>query len=280
MFTLPSYLDPSKYHIVGDLRRVAQWRAYTYVANSGGEVGQMDAVGYIAISLVDNTIIPIARGDEHHTGHDLLWDFQDKPWKYPINPPDYVTIWPYGNNYLYNESDKKFWLPALKKYFEYGGKDGFLWGYNGVGSTTLSHFLETGGNTDFTGKKTLAPIGQQIYNHLEKVALALRNKESGDPIANRSAFIAATELAKYISDLWGKTGVDVSTLKELPSKIRELKKEDDVQGLRELIFGFHGIKNMMHNRLREAMANDTWYRREMMEIWGNLDLAFHMLGSI
>ena len=71
-FRLMPGLDPNKYVMTDSLRSVNKWWAYTYVGDSSpeGKPDTMGEVGYIMISLRDNTIIPIS----HHRGMDLLFD--------------------------------------------------------------------------------------------------------------------------------------------------------------------------------------------------------------
>ena len=59
------------------------------------------------------------------------------------------------------------------------------------------------------------------------------------------------------------------------------------KGLQEAIFGFHGLKNVMHMNLKKLAAEAAtgermavYYLRDAKGIWGDVDLAIDMLGRI
>ena len=120
-FKIPPELEDN-YKIKGDLSNVDKWKAKTILGNSAGKKGKWDDVGYIMFSTKDNTIIPIARGDEHHTGYDLLFHLQNK---IGINAQDFYHIFTIGNNYVRMDNPKivKQFLNVLKKFKNMGGGD-------------------------------------------------------------------------------------------------------------------------------------------------------------
>lgn len=285
-FRLHPALDPQNYSMTNSLRDVRKWKALTYVANSGGQVGDMGEVGYVMVSLTDNSIIPISREDEHNMGKDLLYDFMEgtytKPKKpLPIDPESFYPVWPMAN-YVRDEKQAKALLPALKKYLAYGGNDGTVVGTQQMRGRMMhfSDFIATEGKVELvTGK--LAPIGQRVYDHLDELSkMIAAAQDTDDRIKLQPIFRKAIELCRYLASDYCFLKLDVMKMAEqAPKEIRVLQKANDLQGLRELIFGFDGIKNTMHRRMKKAMENE-WFAEDMQAIWGDTDLAIAMLGNL
>ena len=107
----------SNFQITSNLNEANTWKAKILLGNSmeeGKKVGDWDEVGYIMISLKDNTIIPIARSDEHQRGYELLSDF------YHFSSKDYYSLWVYGKNYPYDVEQLHDLEIALQKAQSYG----------------------------------------------------------------------------------------------------------------------------------------------------------------
>ena len=282
-FVLHPSLDPKNYVITPSLGQVANWKAKVYEANSGGEIGQMDKVGYVMISLTDNTIIPIARGDEHHQGYDLLHRLARKG---HFKPSDYQAVWPYGNNYIYDKRDIRPLLTVLTKYLAYGGNEGVVKGTNDLTGqiVTISHFVKMKGAMTVKPKQ-LGPLGQMVIDAYRKLAAATQAARTTFQKSQRSkAFLAAYELLQLferfalpLRDIdWNRIEADMKAVKQL-------RANDDIDGLDQLFFGFHSIKNNLHNKLREAQKRIAakkldWYDKERQGVWGDLDQAVDMLG--
>lgn len=293
-FRLHPALDPNNYVMTNSLRDHSKWQARAYVGNNSntGETGQMTEVGYIMISLVDDTIIPISRDDEHHMGRDLLYDLSDgtyptyksKSKKLDINPTQYIPIWKYGSNYIYDQSEVKNMLIGLTKFLAYGGPDGVLVGTNDYRGQMMhsSDFIAAGGFTTITQGK-LAPVGQRVYDRFDELAkLISAASDNDDRIKLRPIFVKTAELCKYLSGdiTFIKLGI-FDMVKEAGPKLKEIQKENDLQALRELVFGFDGIKNTMHKHIKKVAADkDSWSRNDLIAIWGDLDLAIDMLARM
>ena len=285
-FRLHPALDPAKYEIGPSLARVATWRAHCYSANSGGRTGEMDEVGYVMISKTGDLIIPIARGDEHHRGYDLLYDLSEEiP---AIDPSDFVPVWSRGNNYVYGRDEVPDLLNVIGKHLTYGGFDGLLIGSNDLRGRicTLSQFVTAKGLTDLK-PASLAPVGTHLVSELTELAAkcATARKDPQSPDAP-PAFREAERLARYLLACAGNVhGPDVDALQEAPRAIRILLKARDVQGLEEMFFGPTGFKNGLHNAIRETLANrkrgqSAWNDEKVEAVWGDLELARDMLGRI
>lgn len=285
-FQLHPALDPSNYVITDSLSDVDSWKAMTYSANSGGKKGVMADVGYIMIGLSTNAIIPMSRNDEHHQGWDTIWDLIEKK-RMDIDTDDFVSIWPHGTNYIYSPSETPKMLKALTKLLAYGGKDGILRGTNDMRNiaVTYSDFVKLKGKVVIK-PGTLAPLGARIveaYRALaDKIALA-RNTDQRSVRA--AAFVEALAVIRMHMSLMLTLYVGTSDrLKEMTKQVGEMKKNDDVQGLEELFFGFNSLKNEMHNALREFKRKtdkgerDYFNEDKMNSVWGDIGLAIDMLG--
>ncbi len=289
-FRLHPALNPENYVMTASLADHEKWQAMTYDGSSAGEKdarkGQMGGIGYVMISLKDDTIIPISRSDEHHRGADTLYTLSRKT-KGAIDPSDYLPIWSYGNNYIYNKSEAPILLTALTKFIAYGGKNGVLKGSSGLRGIAMSskQFIASGGNVEVSAGK-LAPLGAEIYEGFENLAQALRKARS-NPEARSvagAAFEAAIGLLRLLMrDRLEEKGIDVKEIETLMPKLRQIKQERNVQALEELFFGFHGVKNTIHNNLRAAQkraqaGEEVWRDGDLKAIWGDIDLAVDMLG--
>lgn len=285
-FILPAGLDPKNYVMTNSLGDIRRWRAKVYKANSGGKVGAMDTVGYVMISRKDNTIVPIASGDEHHTGFDVL---QYLARRHKFDVKNYVPVWAYGRNFIYDKSDVPILLQAFKKYLAYGGIDGPLKGtseYHGK-VVMISYFVEHHGDMTIAPHE-LAPIGKMIVNGLQSLAQAVQAANASTQRSVRAkAFVAAETFLRHLDALipFELRDIKDEQVQKALGSIRELKAADDVDGLEQLLFGFHGIKNEMHNALRAAqkrMQNGTpdYEDSDRKGTWGDIDLAVDMLGRM
>ena len=288
-FILHPALNPSNYQITNSLRDLDKWRAMTYVDNNAGEgIGKMDGVGYVMISLVDNSIVPIAYGDEHHEGKDLLWTFVEgdrklgiKPMK--IDPDNFVPI-SATNQYVYRRDDCPKLAAALKKYLSYGGRDGLVIGTSDMRGKTMyaSEFVASGGKFFEIVHGELAPVGKRIYEMFKKLSEMVSSvQDTDDRIKLRPIFQEALSVCKYLGSeyVFFKFGIS-KLIKQAPSVIRDLQKDNDLQGLREFIFGFHGVKNVLHTNLKEMNKQGSWQIDDAKAIWGDVDLAIDLLAKL
>lgn len=302
-FRLHPALDASKYVMPGSLAGVRRWKAFCYVGNDCEEkdAQQMQDVGYVMISLVDDTIIPIARGDEHHRGYDLLHDFasgeyatyglpaarrgrRPKPGQgLDIRARDYVPVWSHGTNYVYGPSDIADMTVALRKWLSYGGRDGIVIGSNDLRGRALSSSGMVASGGDFTvAPGTLAPIGAEIYARFEKLSATLvaLGREPTRP-ALSDAFRQTADLLSMIEPFGYQIGINLEFRNATLSRLKEVRRSGDSQQLWELVFGFDGIKNAMHVYLRQETEKDwAWSRDHLSSIWGDPGLAIDMLGRL
>lgn len=105
-FKLPDAVPTSLFKLTNSMADVQKWKAKVLENNQQGvPKGEFDSVGYIMVSLVDNTIIPIARSDEHRKGFEVMDCVYSE--KYGINPSNYYPIFAIGNNYPYDKEDEQ-----------------------------------------------------------------------------------------------------------------------------------------------------------------------------
>jgi hypothetical protein len=289
-FQLHPALDPKKYQITDSLADVERWRVYVYDGNSMGDgdakPGTMGEVGYTMISKTSNHIIPIARSDEHHMGFDTLHGLARK------NPGivvrDFIPIF-YGGNYINSMDEVPDYLNVIAKWLAYGGKNGVLEGARMTPRTAISmrDFVESGGKITVEPGQ-LAPIGKAILASYKEAATALRmardNPEKKSAV--NAAFMASLNVIKTFSSLGFLIMGDfkMEDVRNAVPRIKELKAAGDVQGLEEFMFGFHSLKNTMHNNLRALQKKrdsgqpDYFYGDKAAAIWGDIPLAIDALG--
>lgn len=64
-------------------------------------------------------------------------------------------------------------------------------------------------------------------------------------------------------------------------KAESLGGEEGIKKLEQLFFGFDGFKNKLHNQIRKAISTTyDFERRDMLGIFGDLELANHLFGSL
>jgi len=307
-FQLDPVLDPSNYQITDSLADVKNWRGKCFYSSGyqdeskNKKPGDWDEIGYVMISKTRNTIIPIPRADEHHTGFSMLHDLNQKMQrnaprakrgknapvqevKY-IDVGDYYPIFSGGNNYLYGQGDVKTLLVVAKKYLNYGGPDGYLKGSQDLRGMimSLSDFVRNNG-PHVIKPGELAPIGKSIFAAMKTAATALnaaRNSPQRSVVGK--AFQACLSMLSIFSKTTSMTGLDWDEIKNTIKQVNDLKKTGDVQRLEEIMFGFDSLKNKMHNDLRAFVerqktgGHGPWHEDEMKAAWGDIPMAVDLLG--
>ncbi len=283
-FKLHPLCQPGNYQISDTLRDVNRWKSKILAGNSmtdGRKMGDWDEVGYVMISRFDNTLIPIARCDEHNMGGDLLHEMFRKS---DIDPKSFTPMCDSGN-FVYSQKDVEPLLIAGEKWLAYGGPDVLVRGsYDMSGlMMSLTNFVASKGQL-VVRPDHLNPLGEEIYQGFVRTAEALR--EARDDEFNRrkaqAAFLAARDLLRFLLRM--RFGLPIKRYADLDIAMQTLaakQRENDIRGLEELMFGFHGVKNMLHNELREVLkAGDGYsFNREKAEaVFGNIALAVDMLG--
>lgn len=286
LFRLPPGVPSTLFKITDSMSQSDAWKARIVVANSTStkKKGDWDKVRYVMISIRDNTIVPIAIGDEHHTGYDVMYDFYGQ--KYGVNPENYISLNSLGNNYV-SEDELKGSVEACKRFLAYGGQDlpiALAGGYRKP-TILMSDFIASGGFPD-AGKGSLAPLGERILRQFEsisKAALQARSKMS-QAYENR-VWTLVRELKgilyRYIINTYSFDVLQDEDLESWWDSVEHAISEENLETVMKLVFGFDGIKNKIHNNLRKALSSkDTFGLRHAILIFGDVELAVDLLGKL
>lgn len=266
------------FQITSNINEADKWKAKILIGNSmeeGKKVGDWDDVGYIMISLKDNTIIPIARSDEHHRGYDLLSDF------YHLNYNDYYALWVYGKNYPYDLEDLHRLETALLKAKSYGlvFEDNnpiinfyqIKWKeekYKDYPENIPAKYYFT----NYYGKEEpeakITNLGKELVDAFEKLSFAFTIKKLPD------IKIAINNLYKVGNKIKFNNYPFISVI-EKEEMLETLDFEDNFEKLQEIFFGFNGWRNKFHQRLRRNK-----YNKELNEQLGNVEEVIQLMSSI
>lgn len=271
-FRLPNGVPTKWFELTESMKDVENWKAKTILGNSLGEdnnpKGYLDKIGYVMISLVDNTIIPISRGDEHQRGFEVLDYFYAS--KYKINPDDYFPVWCFGNNYPYDKEQVSKLKIALSK-AEYYGIDlsniSIFMGYINHSFSDDQYILAqeflSGNITKKKINKSLTPLAKQWIATLKKLSKVFE-KES---IQQDRKYIKAIE--NTINEL-SKIAVNIGVTDYSNGKIISAKDNDEMKWdiynyrygfnnfsiFEQKFFGFNGFRNRWHNWLKANKDNN------------------------
>lgn len=280
-FRLAKGLDPSNYKItsrLSDWTRLSSspWKARVLVGNNGGEIGKFTAVGYIAVNLKSNEIIPISVNDEHRAGYEILYDMQRE---FKINPADWYNI--STSNYIYDEEEEKLALDYFKQWERIGGNTDFKVIRTNVPSEmeykcTIAEFIKYDGKPpvyhETVESDAVNKIGMNLIKIFERIALYFREYHRTGNISNK-AFDLILDLKKWDDDLRIDSPLFELSYKYLNNtsqamSYNEFKKiygddfksivmramhDNDIEGLEDLIFGMNGLKNIYHAGLKFAL---------------------------
>lgn len=287
-FSLPKTVPSKFFKITDNLNDVENWRVKILQNNSSENkrLGSFDSVGYIMVSLVDNTIIPIARSDEHQRGYEILETiYLDE---YDIIPDNYYPIFCLGNNYPYNQDEALKMKIALEKLKSYG--------YDLDKLNVSMYYLSKGederyisGNdflneieTKETEKKKIpvSLLGKKLVKAFEDISSAceyrnIRGELSLSKI--RNAWFKLYNIGHNIQlnddgDML-ISSFDDENVEKLIEKYEDgyISKENFMN----LFFGFGGIRQKIHNLLRRYHSSEI-LNNEL----GNVDEVVNMIGAI
>lgn len=228
----------TKVQASGNLGNLKNWKAKIVLGNSaakGKKKGDMDEVGYVGINLRGDDVVPIARGDEHQAGHELLYHLY-KQGELKGSPEDYVTLYD-GNNYpQYSGVDARTYASAIEKWLKYGGKNNaVLCTKEGGGDeevrdyvTDMEEYVSVKGNVPYGSKKP-SKAGGEILDHLEGALAGIKDND------RKSAFdhaLAAMDrmwsFSNYVSDSY----TDLESQKE---RIEKAFGDGDIETLKSTL---------------------------------------------
>lgn len=292
-FQLPKNIPSNFFKITNSLKDIKNWKARILENNSGGEelkVGDYDEVGYVMISLKDNTIIPIARSDEHHHGYDIMYEIYES--KYKIHPSNFYSVYclPNSANYPYSKEEADKLKDALIKCDEYGmdlDTSKVYLKYIDSLYKNKSYDESLISARDFiSGKYGLASFGETVSLIGEKLVDAFKNLSNTFENTNVRGDIPITQLKMAVKKLY-----TVGSRIQLPDKFKLINPLDlekmmdiieqykskyiDIQKLYKLFFGFNGFRNIFHQRLRKNIGNE-----DLNKQLGSVKVIIEMIGAI
>lgn len=287
-FSLPKTVPVKFFKITDNLNDVEKWRVKILQNNSpeNKRLGSFDLVGYIMVSLVDNTIIPIARSDEHQRGYEILETiYMDE---YDIIPNNYYPIFCLGNNYPYNQDEALKIKVALEKLKSYG--------YDLDKLNVSMYYLSKGkderyisGNdflneieTKETERKKIpvSSLGKKLVKAFEDISSACEYRNVRGELSLpkiRNAWFELYNIGHKIQ-LNNDGDMLISSFDD-ENVERLIEKYDDgyisKENFMNLFFGFGGIRQKIHNLLRRYHSSEI-LNNEL----GNVDEVVNMIGAI
>ena len=288
-FRLNEKLNPKNYKITGDISNISNWKARIISNNSGSDdkkVGDWEEVGYVWISLVDNTIIPIARSDEHHQGYDCIaYDLH-------IGASDYYPVFLGGdfykegenNQYPYNEKEARQLKVALLKLQFFGRNLDTInvnlhytlhdWNAKPI---TATQFVEGKYGKEKYANAELTSLGEKLVKTLEKLSQTYQYTIEHQTTSDR-LFAVVNDLYELCNDIKLDRGGKIFNSVMLDDIYEAMQQYDSGQGSRYLesaLFYFGGIKNIIHNVLRKNIDNANLNKQ-----LGNVSKIVEMIAAI
>jgi hypothetical protein len=282
-FTLAPGLNPEHYAITDSMGDIEKWKAMTFDGDGTIKKGTMAPVGYVWISLKDNTIIPISKGDEHHEGGDMVYGMIERG-KWKFNARHYQPFYGRGTNYIYYREDAPKWVATIQKFLAWGGRNGVMKGANGESGVFLNYrqFVENNGTITLTTGQ-LNPMGKHFYDLHKALQDAILAAHGADkPMVVMKPFKIAAEIIKFLSELSYHVpaeGLGTDRMKAFVKQVREATKERNVQVLSELMFGFESPKRAFHEKIRHTEPKD-WDYAKVQGFWGDVEYAENLLAHL
>lgn len=292
-FQIPEVIKDN-FKITNSLKDASKWKAKIIENNSNGDesigVGDWNNIGYVMISLKDNTIIPIARADEHKQGYELLYELQEK---YGINASDYYSVWCLKNsaNYPYNKEEGDLLKKALIKCKSYGmdlSKSLVYMKYIDPlyrdksyddSMITAEDFINDNYQTVEKLNTAITNIGNKLIDAFKllsesfsktnirgKYSIANINKAIKN-LYNIGSKIILKDNFKLVSDM------DLEQMQEFVQQYKEGYYNNNQ--LSKVFFGFMGFRNNFHQRLRKNIDNKMLEKQ-----LGSVEKIIEIIGSI
>jgi hypothetical protein len=308
MSLFPDSLPQADYELGLTLEDVRTWRAPILLGNSLGrdaKVGDMEGVGYVMVAIKGPPcFIPVAHSDEHNQGFDLLRKMA-KQWK--IQPSDFIALCPHHTGaYLHSMREAPQLVEALRRWHVARGPEVMITyaGYDDERParrwTIGSRDFLRGDGHPLPGKDGLLPTGQRFVDALTRIRDALvRLRDPSNALSfeihdrggMRKLAAAAHETVDCASSMrevtymlsraglfgfgHGATTEDARAIWH--ARLDGLLDEADVTGVETMFLRHDGLKNMVHQAIRNATSIS---RDRLEEVFGDLDLANDIMGRI
>lgn len=250
-----------------------------------------DNIGYVMMGIKTKTVLPIARGDEHHKGFDLVENLI----KENLIPNDkYLPIFCLGSDYLH-EDDFKDALIIFPKWLQMGGPNIILEDWHGAKEgfiIDMKSFVEKQGKSLKPRKGTIATVGKTLISMLTEVSLSgVALRKSADPEADFKKY--TVPLKKLLNLCTGPIyfrchlhqALKSTRFEDVDLLLEEIKKPTKpalelLQEIEEALFGMKSFKKIVHDDIRENMANPGFDYKDLNKLFGDLQKAFDALGRI
>jgi len=288
IFRLNEKLNPKNYKITNDINDVKSWKAKIISGNSisdGKKVGQWEEVGYVWISLVDNTIIPLSRSDEHHQGLDCIEE------NLRIGASNYYPVFLGGdfygsdnNQYPYSEDDAidlkivlmklQYWGRNLKNIFV--SMSYILNDWNSKKVPADEFIKGKYGKEKYTDAE-LTPLGEKLVNTLEKLSQTYQYTIEHQTTSDR-LYVVVNNLHTICDNIELGGGDKLFTIPMLDDIYEALEDYDSGKGSKYLessLFSFGGIRNIIHNALRKRQSDENLNKQ-----LGSVSKIVEMIGAI
>ena len=274
------------FEIPGNFSNIANWRARSFFKGTMRKPfsGPMEEVGYVMIHQNGKHIVPIARGDEHHVGYDLMFEF----WKKRVRalvPAEFLSFWGLGRNFIYSAEALPPFQRAANTWLSNGGGDSIVTGdYDGMNLTAMISDLVKG---DFaTGKAALStetPISKRLCAAFAAISAGI-TKYQGAPTAGNAActFRAADALVALLSRMpEHMLYMDADEhLARVVQTLAECRAHDDPLPLEARLFSFGGLKNAIHLAMKGAVKGKGSFDSNIRSLFGDIEAASARLASI
>ena len=273
-----------------DIASLREWKARIKIGNNVGsnnspQLGDWDFVRYVLVGVKTNTILPVARGDEHHQGLDLAHEYQEKG----LIPEDVYIALSEGDNYIYNhdsEEDIQLYRNAIELWLKYKGDNAILYFTElrvKVDFRTFIRETKSGKVIDYLrslekqSQEELLPIGKKIIKLFGELSLEFNKKLSNKPFKEDRIYNKALELAHILEDSFYDSKLNTAI-----EAIKSAENSLDLQKMEEAIFSFDGAKNVIHIKLKKLLEEERLLGidKEFPAVFGSLKVALEKMDGL
>ena len=228
------YIPPitSQHNLQGDLSNIKSWKVPIMLGNSvgkGQKKGDLDNVGYVAIGLDTDEMIPIARGDEHRAGYELLFHLQEKN---KIKGKKFITLYSHSNYMSYLDATPDEITTVCKKWRDNGGNNALM--INNEYATDFDDVVESKGNvpSKYEAGEISKPLKRQ-FDLMQKIKDADMTSELQKKLVPAMSKKLAVEMYNSERCFGYSNDTFVKHIKALA--------EGDADMCKETIFGKYGV---------------------------------------
>lgn len=264
----------------GGLDAASTWTTKVWLGNSGTR--DHTEVSLVAFDPSTSTIVPIAASDEHRNGWELINYLEGKR----VIPHLEWHIIDLRLNFVdtRDPQEAQATVALFRSWRRLGGPNttvrsrytqpGFL--------LSMDDFIAAGGApADHQNLGTLAPTGVTLIKALESLSAAYTRIHQGQRVPTKALARAGQATLTAFKHVQNAYILSYAGVQQATSALNTLEEGTDTQAFERAIFGFDGLKNQVHNALREYGQNQ-FKDRDLEDTFGNCQLAleeFNRLGS-